>query len=489
MTEIAVVVISVVVIATTLYATLTLLRSAPPAPFDFSVGVTPPSRSIAPGDAASATVTAILRSGSPQDLQYSCADLPPGAACTFEPPACRPPCSTDLVLATSSNVPPGTYVVTIQGSNGTISRTVAFTLILTEELPPPPSFDFSVWVDPTAGTVVAGNSTSATVTAVLISGSTRGVQFSCEGLPLGAACTFVPPVCGPTCSASMSLSTSAGTPAGNYTVTIAGSQGSITRATEYSLSVLGPSTTLSFQKGGPFGETDDAYIYNGTPDMNFGSEPLLLVDAGNCIANGTICRSLLEFPDFIGSSPRQVPENATILSATLELNVTAIGGPQLLYQITEAWTEAAVTWNALTTPGMPGSKGPAISFNTSLGWIRVNVTGIVHNWTHGDANQGVFLWSESWDGVDYDSSESTKPPRLTVTFRSPPAALLGSPPDQSGPTELLDPGPSLSLPSGLASHMREALGSAVAAVRDPPGVDAFDRTRRAAALPGRAFTT
>jgi probable HAF family extracellular repeat protein len=286
--------------------------------------------------------------------------------------------------------------------------------------PPPPGFDFTESVSPASGSVAPGETASATVTATLTSGSPREVQYSCTNLPSGTSCEFIPPACSPTCSSALGVHTSTTTPPGTYPVTIMASDGSVSRSTTFTLTVTGTST-LSFRKGdgGAYSETDDAFLYSGAPNTNYGSNAALFVDAADCIARATICRTLISFPSFIGPNAGQVPTDATIISATLELTVTNAGGTQLLYQVAEGWTESGVTWNAFATPGMPKAKGSTLSFGAPLGTIRINITAIVQNWVNGDTNLGVFIWSTSANGADYGSSESASPPKLIVTFRQP----------------------------------------------------------------------
>jgi hypothetical protein len=419
--------------------------NAPP-PFDFSVSVNPSSGSVDPGGSVRATVTASLASGSSNEVQYSCADLPPGSTCAFTPPTCQPTCTAGLVLATSSDTPGGTFRVSIRATDRTTARGTVFTLTVTS--PPPPPFDFSIAVNPASGSVAPGGATSATVGATLVSGATQSVQFSCANLPTGTTCSFTPPSCSPTCSAALSLATSADTPPGRYSVSIVASDGSIARQVSYSLDV-GSVGTLSFRKGdgGAFSETDDAFIYNGTPNGNRGSDAVLFVDAADCIMRLTVCRSLLMFPNFIGTNAGQVPAGSTIVSATLELNVTNTGKGQLIYQVTEGWTESGVTWNSFAIPGAPGTKGSGIAFVTRIGVIVINITSIVQNWVSGDSNIGLLIRSDSTDGADYRSSESTTPPKLTVTFRpradgqpgSTSNALSAAPPESWSPSDLLVP--------------------------------------------------
>jgi hypothetical protein len=467
-----VVLVGLVLAVTTALAIASTLVSHPTplaVPFDLSLGVNPSSASILPGGSATTNVTATLAAGSPQEVQLSCSDLPSGAACAFTPRSCSPNCSAGLVLFTSPTTPVGVYAVGIGASIGTISRTVRFTLTLTSTPPPPPppAFNYSVSVNPTNGSVAPGGTASTTVTATLTSGASRDIQFSCANLSSGITCTFTPPRCNPTCSTALSVATTTATPERVYRINVTAENGSRSRTTAYTLGVVNVTnantTTRTFQKGdgGAYSRTDDAFIYNGSPDQNYGYNLSLFVDAGNCIRNATICRSLVAFPNFVGPNVGQVPANSTILSATLQLNVlnrSLTGGPQLLYQITEPWTEGNVTWNAFTTPGMPGSKGPAIAFNaTTPGLIRVNITHIVQNWTNGDPNHGIFLWSQSWDGADYSSSESSNAPKLNVTFRAPPP-LVQRTESQSDPLSV-DGSPLPSAPPLLPSERQEGKGS------------------------------
>jgi hypothetical protein len=100
----------------------------PPPSFDFSVSVSPSSGYVLPGGSVSATAAATLVSSATRNVQLSCANLPSGAICTFTPPSCNPSCTANLVLATSSSTPGGTYSVGVQATNGTITRSSTFTL-------------------------------------------------------------------------------------------------------------------------------------------------------------------------------------------------------------------------------------------------------------------------------------------------------------------------------------------------------------------------
>ncbi len=102
-----------------------------------------------------------------------------------------------------------------------------------------PSFDFSLAVSPNSGSVIQGNSTSTTVTATLASGTTQSVSFSSTiaGSPSGVTTSFSPASCNPTCNSTMTINTTSGSPTGTYTVTITGTGGSLSRDTNYNLTI------------------------------------------------------------------------------------------------------------------------------------------------------------------------------------------------------------------------------------------------------------
>jgi len=83
-------------------------------------------------------------------------------------------------------------------------------------------FEFSVSATPSTRVAVAGESTTFTATATLVSGTTKTVSWSASGLPSGAAYTFTPPSGLPTFSSTLKITTSTTTPPGVYTITIKG---------------------------------------------------------------------------------------------------------------------------------------------------------------------------------------------------------------------------------------------------------------------------
>jgi Chitobiase/beta-hexosaminidase C-terminal domain/Concanavalin A-like lectin/glucanases superfamily len=86
----------------------------------------------------------------------------------------------------------------------------------------------------------AGSSVTNSISATLVSGTTQPVTFSASGLPSGATASFSPNSCSPSCSSTLTITTSASTPGGNYTVTVAGNGGEVTKTTSFNLGVNSP---------------------------------------------------------------------------------------------------------------------------------------------------------------------------------------------------------------------------------------------------------
>src|SRR5438132_3811409 len=112
-----------------------LLATPTPSPFDFSLSTSSASGFASyRGASVSATVTAQRTFGPTHSVQYSCTGLPAGATCTFTPPTGNPTSTANLTLATSSSTPAVTDVVSVQATDGTITRTFGFTLTVGDPL-------------------------------------------------------------------------------------------------------------------------------------------------------------------------------------------------------------------------------------------------------------------------------------------------------------------------------------------------------------------
>jgi len=151
---------------------------------DFSLSLTPPSpdtiRVQKTGSSQSSTITVTSLNGfnSPVNLSVVSADLPTGATPQFSSNSVTPPVNGSITSSFSintSNVAPGSYILTIQGQGGSLTRTTTITLVV---------FDLSVALS-AQSPINLGQSSLLTAN---ISGSAVGtvnIKFDCtsDGTP------------------------------------------------------------------------------------------------------------------------------------------------------------------------------------------------------------------------------------------------------------------------------------------------------------------
>ena len=136
-------------------------------------------------------------------------------------------------------------------------------------------------------------------------------------------------------------------------------------------------------------------------------------------------RTLLQF------DLSQVPPNATIQSATLELYLQSWSSADTVnaHRLLQAWTEDGVTWddydgdNAWSTPGGDFDSAVTGSFLADgIGPKTMEVKGAVQSWVNGSqANNGLILLSPLSSGGSenkYHSSDMANEPhpKLTITY-------------------------------------------------------------------------
>ncbi len=101
---------------------------------------------------------------------------------------------------------------------------------------PPPAFSFSL-SNGGAKTVVQGQSTTNTISAKLLTGTSAAVAFSASGLPSGATASFVQGSCTPTCTSTLTIKTASTAPVGTFPILVNASGGSAATTTSFSLTV------------------------------------------------------------------------------------------------------------------------------------------------------------------------------------------------------------------------------------------------------------
>ena len=211
-----------------------------PAGTDFSISATPLSQSISPGGATSYNVTVNASNGFSGSVNLGVSGLPAGATPSFSTnPITGGSGSSTLTITTSSTTPSGTYTLNITGSSSTpsLNHSTQVTLVVTGS----PDFRLAGSC-PTA--VTAGGSTTCTVTVTSLNGYSATVMLSTSGLPTGVSATLNPTsISGGSGSSTLSVTTSSSTPTGNDSITVCGTDGTLSHCTTVTLVVNAPCVT------------------------------------------------------------------------------------------------------------------------------------------------------------------------------------------------------------------------------------------------------
>lgn len=140
--------------------------------------------------------------------------------------------NVSLNITTTNSIPVGTYtfVTTGKASGLAIADSNAFTLVVNSNIQP----DFSLSLSPSSLTVKPGETATYTLNRNSVGGFSSDVVLSINGLPSGAT-SNVTSISGS--SINLPIITNNNTPLGNYTLTITGVSGNLTRTVSASLAV------------------------------------------------------------------------------------------------------------------------------------------------------------------------------------------------------------------------------------------------------------
>ena len=183
----------------------------------------------------------------------------------------------------------------------------------------------------------------------------------------------------------------------------------------------------------------DTYLQAASPNANNSNATSLNVDSSD---GGGEVHGLIRFENIFGTGSSEVPFDAEIQSAFLELNITDPGNSLQLHNLLQNWPETA-TWNSfdngIQANGSEASSNiVASSGSVSTGVIRIDVTESLQAWqANPSANFGWALLPTGSNGVDFESSEGGYGPRLVVDFDGQSTPDGGS--NTTGPAAFFSP--------------------------------------------------
>jgi hypothetical protein len=197
--------------------------------FEYSVSISPTSKTLSLGDTGTFTVTVTLISGNPETVTLSLNGLPGDFQHTFSPVSGNPTFTSTLTMDTSSSTSTGTHTFTVNANAGGQVKTATATLIVSEEA------DFSISITPPEKTINQGESSTFTVTLNKIGEFNQQVTLTTSGLPTGTTPNFGPASGKPTFTSTLNIDTTDSTPAGSYTITVDASGGGKTHSSTVTL--------------------------------------------------------------------------------------------------------------------------------------------------------------------------------------------------------------------------------------------------------------
>lgn len=169
-----------------------------------------------------------------------------------------------------------------------------------------------------------------------------------------------------------------------------------------------------------FDDGTDTFIQEGNPDADNSKKSTLEVDGQDM---GGEVQALLRFNDLFGAAPEQIPLNAEIKSASVELDITNKGNKINFHAMLKDWDDTD-NWNDFGGDGIQADNTEAamasvVANPSRKGKLSVDVTESVQAWQQGSNNYGWAILPTGNNGVDFDSFEGDMSPQLLVTFESP----------------------------------------------------------------------
>jgi hypothetical protein len=221
----------------------TTFRVSPP---DFSISVSPSSRTITQGQSTTYTVTLTSLGGFSSSVSLGVSGLSSGATASFSPSSVTPTGSSTLKISTTETAQTGTFTLTITATGGGITHTATTSLTI-NAIPP----DFSISISPSSLSVVVGSSGSATVTVTSQHGFSSSVSLSASA-PSGVSCSLNPqsvtPPSGGSASSTLTVSVSSSAPPGSYSIAVTGSSGPLSHSTTFTLTIVSPDFSLTVDR-------------------------------------------------------------------------------------------------------------------------------------------------------------------------------------------------------------------------------------------------
>lgn len=201
---------------------------------NFSIAASPSAISIAQGGSGSSTISTAVTSGSAATVSLALSGVPSGVTAGLSPASVTAGGSSTLSISVGTSATPGTYTLTITGTEGSVTHATSIALTVTSTTV---SNDFSIAASPSSVSVAPGASGTSTISTAVTSGTAGTVSFAASGAPAGVTASLSPASVTAGGSAMLTLAASSSATPGSYTITITGTEGSVTHSTTVALTI------------------------------------------------------------------------------------------------------------------------------------------------------------------------------------------------------------------------------------------------------------
>jgi len=203
-----------------------------PAGPDFSLSANPSTVSFVAGDSTTSTITLHSTGGFTGTVALTTSSSPAGIDTTCNPSNLN---GNQTSTCTLSGSTPGSYVVSVTGTSGSLTHKTSISARVTAPVGP----DFSLSASPSSVTFLIGQSATSTIALHSTGGFNGTVQLREASTPPGVSTSCSPASLQDNQTSTCTLGASG---AGSYTVTVTGTNDSLVHTTSIGVTVTAPPT-------------------------------------------------------------------------------------------------------------------------------------------------------------------------------------------------------------------------------------------------------
>src|SRR2546425_475605 len=285
--------------------------------------------------------------------------------------------SSNVSVSAPTGTPPGSYFITVNVTSGLLSHAVYLSVLVTG--PTTLLSDFGIFASPSALTIAQGGSEDSTIAVNSLNGFSGTVTLSPAtppGITAVLASGSVSLTPGGTSSATLSVSVASTTATGFYSLTVTGTNGTVSHPVDIRVRVVGPDFTISANPdflNVPQGESGVSTItvgslagFVGTVTLSasgdlatsFSPSTVLISPSGSASSNFTINA----FAPTPGVHYLTVTAFAGTVSHSITITVDLTGPDFSIFAIPSRLTiaEGASALSTITLTGLDGFSSPIL---------------------------------------------------------------------------------------------------------------------------------